>query len=206
MKRCFIFSAGTFYGLYERPQEDDFVIAADAGYLTAERLHIQPQLIVGDFDSAPKPEGTVPCEVYPIEKDDTDTMAAIRRGLAMGCTEFFLYGATGGSRMDHTLANIQALAFLKNHGAQGYLYDHKMVYTAICNEHFQIPHIVPNGTVSVFCMTDVAAVSNTGLKYPLNNARLRQDYPVGVSNQIVGQSAAVSVKDGMLLVGWEIEK
>lgn len=205
MKRCFIFAAGTFYGLHERPQEDDFVIAADAGYRTAEKLHIQPQLIVGDFDSAPKPEGMIPCEVYPTEKDDTDTMAAIRRGLAMGCTEFFLYGATGGSRMDHTLANLQALAFLKNHGAQGYLYDDKMVYTVICNETLTIPRTVPNGRVSVFCMTDSATVSNRGLKYPLNNARLRQDYPMGVSNQIVEQPASVSVKDGMLLVGWEIE-
>lgn len=206
MKRCFIFSAGTVYSLYERPTQDDFVIAADAGYLTAERLKIRPDLIVGDFDSAAMPEDGSPCKISPVEKDDTDTMLAIREGLSRGCTEFFLYGATGGKRLDHTLANMQALAFLKKHGARGYLYDDGFVYTVISDETLHIVQTVPQGIVSVFCLTDSVTVSNTGLQYPLCEASLAYDFPLGVSNHFADAKASVTAKGGMLLVGWEIEK
>ena len=204
MKRCFIFSAGTAFRLYERPQADDFVIAADAGYLTAKTLGVTPNLILGDFDSAPKPDAF--CEVSPVEKDDTDTMLAVKKGLSLGCTEFFFYGATGGRRLDHTLANLQTLAFLKTQGAKGFLYDDGFVYTAICNETLTLKRTVPWGLVSVFCMSDSATVSNTGLQYPLQNAKLSYDFPLGVSNHFTEDTATVTAKDGMLLVGWELSK
>ncbi len=119
MNRCFIYSAGTFYGLREQPRPGDFKIAADAGLLLCRKLGIEPDLIIGDFDSMPQPKDE-PCVRVPVEKDDTDTMLALREGLAHGCTEFYFYGATGGRRLDHTLANLQSLAFLRRHGARGY--------------------------------------------------------------------------------------
>ena len=86
MKRCFIYSAGTFYGLRERPQPGDYQIAADAGLLLCQKLGIEPDLVIGDFDSMPQPENE-PTVRVPVEKDDTDSMLAIREGLARGCTE-----------------------------------------------------------------------------------------------------------------------
>ena len=90
MKRCFIYSAGTFYGLRERPQPGDYQIAADAGLLLCQKLGIEPDLVIGDFDSMPQPENE-PTVRVPVEKDDTDSMLAIREGLARGCTEFYFY-------------------------------------------------------------------------------------------------------------------
>ena len=116
MKRCFIFAAGTFYGLREAPRAGDVTIAADAGLHNCRSAGIEPELVIGDFDSMEQPPRGG-CVVAPVEKDDTDTMLAVREGLARGCGEFYLYGGTGGVRLDHTLANLQTLAFLRRHGA-----------------------------------------------------------------------------------------
>ena len=127
MKRCFIYAAGTFSGLRERPREGDLQIAADAGLHLCERLGVRPDVVLGDFDSMDVRQAPPDCIRVPVEKDDTDTMLALREGLRRGCDTFYLYGATGGARLDHTLANLQSLAFLLRHRARGYLYDRDFV-------------------------------------------------------------------------------
>ena len=59
-------------------QPGDTVVACDAGYRNAAVLGIQPDLIVGDFDSAPKPETTGDMIILPHVKDDTDTHYAAK--------------------------------------------------------------------------------------------------------------------------------
>ena len=131
MKRCFIFAAGTFYGLRKRPESTgDFIIAADAGYRICQAQRIVPNLLLGDFDSMTPPADFPRLRRLPVEKDDTDTLAALRIGLEQGCMEFHVYGGTGGKRLDHTLANLQSLLFLRRHGARGYLYDDDFLWTA----------------------------------------------------------------------------
>ena len=134
MKRCFIFAAGTYYGLRERPQTGDLVLAADAGYLACRQAGITPDLLLGDFDSMDQPADFDHVCRVPVEKDDTDTMLAVKTGLEQGCGEFYIYGGTGGRRLDHTLANLQTLLYLRRHGARGYLYDNDFVWTAVENE------------------------------------------------------------------------
>ena len=102
MKRCFIFAAGTYYGLRERPQTGDLVLAADAGYLACRQAGITPDLLLGDFDSMDQPADFDHVCRVPVEKDDTDTMLAVKTGLEQGCGEFYIYGGTGGRRLDHT--------------------------------------------------------------------------------------------------------
>ena len=77
MKRCFIFAAGTYYGLREQPRPDDLVLAADAGYEICKREGIEPDLLLGDFDSMEQPEDFQRVRRVPVEKDDTDTMLAV---------------------------------------------------------------------------------------------------------------------------------
>ena len=93
----------------------DRVIACDRGYLHARRMGIQPDLIIGDFDSAPVPEGEVPVERFSSRKDDTDTMLAVKKALSMGSGEILIACAFGG-RLDHTVANIQSGAFIAGQG------------------------------------------------------------------------------------------
>lgn len=205
MKRCFIFSAGTFYGLRERPVPGDLCIAADAGYRACQQAGIVPDLLLGDFDSMGQPEDFVNVLRSPVEKDDTDTMLAVKTGLDHGCKEFHLYGGTGGKRLDHTLANLQTLLYLRRRGARGYLYDDDFVWTAIENEELTVEKTVEWGLFSAFCLGDRAeGVDEEGLQYPLHDAVLTPEFPIGVSNHILEPRARVAVRKGVLIVGWEL--
>ena len=205
MKRCFIFAAGTFYGLRERPAAGDFVIAADAGYRTCRQVGIVPDLLLGDFDSMDQPADFANVERSPVEKDDTDTMLAVRTGLARGCTEFYIYGGTGGKRLDHTLANLQTLLFLRRRGARGWLYGDDFVWTVIENESLTVEKIVEWGLFSAFCLGDRAeGVDEVGFQYPLSGAVLTPEFPVGVSNHIMESTASITVRRGVLAIGWQL--
>lgn len=205
MKRCFIFSAGTFFGLREVPRQEDVVIAADAGYRTCQRVGLTPDLLLGDFDSMEQPADFSNVRRVSAEKDDTDTMLAAQEGLRRSCQTFYFYGATGGKRLDHTLANLQTLLWLRSEGARGYLYDDDFVYTAIRNETLTIHKTVEWGLVSVFCFGEAAhGIDESGMQYSLNNASLTACQPVGVSNHIITEAGRITVRDGELIVGWEL--
>jgi len=205
MKRCFVYSAGSFYGVRECPAEGDLRIAADAGLLLCRRLGFEPDIVIGDFDSMEEPDVREECIRVPVEKDDTDTLLAVRVGLSHGCREFHLYGCTGGYRPDHTLANMQTLAFLCRREARGFMYDRNFVFTVIENGSVEIERTLENGTVSVFAMTDkVYDVTLEGLQYPLDRAELTPDFPLGVSNHFMGDRARISCGRGLLLVCWEV--
>lgn len=178
------------------------VIAADRGLVYLEEQGLVPDLIVGDFDSL----GRVPAGDniirHPVEKDDTDTMLAVKVGLERGCRTFVLYGGVGG-RLDHTVANLQTLSFLADHGARGYLVGEGSIAAAIKNGSLDFgPEMV--GTISVFCAGSPAGgVDLEGLYYPLRDGSLTAGFPLGVSNSFTGRPARVSVRRGTLLVLWE---
>ena len=205
MKRCFIFAAGTFYGLRERPGADDLVLAADAGYRICQQEGIEPDLLLGDFDSMEEPVDFEHIQRVPVEKDDTDTMLAIRTALEQGCDTVYIYGGTGGKRLDHTLANLQALLFLRRHGARGYLYGDEFVWTAVENESVAVKKEVEWGLFSVFCLGDRAeGISSSGLQYAMTDTSLTPDFPLGVSNHILEEEASITVRCGALIVGWQL--
>ena len=206
MKRCFIFAAGTFYGLRERPGDPgDVVIAADAGYQVCLEVCVKPDLLIGDFDSMEPPADFARVRRLPVEKDDTDPLAAIRAGLEEGCTDFLIYGGTGGKRLDHTLANLQSLLFLRRRGARGFLYGDDFLWTVIENEDLRVMRTVEWGLLSVFCLGDRAeGIAESGVQYPLEDAVLTSDFPLGVSNHILEPEARISVQKGALAVGWEL--
>lgn len=205
MKRCFIFAAGSFYGLRERPAPGDLVIAADAGYRICQRENLKPDLLLGDFDSMEPPADLTHVRRLPVEKDDTDTLAALKAGLEQGCGTFHIYGGTGGKRLDHTLANLQSLLFLRRRGARGLLWDDDFVWTVIENEALTVARTVEWGLFSAFCLGERAeGVDEEGFQYPLENAVLTPDVPLGVSNHILEPSARIAVRKGALAVGWEL--
>ena len=211
IRRCFIFAAAELYGLYELPRAGDWIIAADAGYLHCLNAGITPDLLIGDFDSMPdipflKSVPHMPeMERVPVEKDDTDTMLAVKNGLSNGCKEFYIYGGTGGNRPDHTFANVQGLVYLRRHNACGILYDKCFAWTVIENETLEIPRTVNDGVLSVFSLGERATgVSLYGVHYPMDNGELTAEFPLGVSNHMTEARAIVTVQNGILLVGWEL--
>ena len=205
MKRCFIFAAGTFYGLREKPLPGDLIIAADAGYRVCQALGIVPDLLLGDFDSMEQPTDFANIHRSPVEKDDTDTMLAVKTALEQGCDTVYLYGGTGGKRLDHTLANLQTLLYLRRRGARGWLYDDDFVWTVVENESLTIEKTVEWGLFSAFCLGDRAeGIDETGFQYPLTDAVLTPEFPLGVSNHILEPVAVVTVRKGALAVGWQL--
>lgn len=201
MKTCVIFCAADCRGLAMPLTGEELVIAADGGLEHTKRLGIRPDVILGDFDSLGyTPQGA---NVFPVEKDDTDAMLAVRRGLAEGCDLFFLYGSLDGPRLDHTIANFQTLQFLADHGARGYLIGNDTVVTVVKNGTLRLPKEM-QGTISVFCQgPDALGVTLRGLYYPLEDGTLTAGFPLGASNHFTGEESEISVRDGSLLVLWE---
>lgn len=178
----------------------DLLIAADGGVRHAQALGTVPDIILGDFDSW---DGDLPAcgEVIrlPAEKDDTDTMFAVKLALERGCDFFYLIGALGG-RLDHTMANIQTLAYLREHGARGVLLSRENIVFLLKDELAAVPR-VPNHKLSVFALSPVCRGINLAqVKYPLREYTLDNRFPLGVSNEFEAEQAIVQVRQGELLV------
>ena len=201
MGKCILFCAAEFDTLAQEICADDFVLAADGGLVHTQKLGLTPHEIIGDFDSLGfTPEGA---NVFPVEKDDTDAMLAVRRGLSLGYREFVLYGSLDGPRLDHTVANFQTLQFLADHGAVGYLVGHREIVTVVKNGRIRFPEGTA-GTISVFCLgADARGVDLKGLYYPLKDGTLTAGFPLGVSNHFTGKASEITVKDGSLLILWD---
>ena len=203
MGNCVIFCAGDFHGLAEPVTAEDLCIAADGGLRHLQQLGLEPDVILGDFDSL----GYIPqkATVFPVEKDDTDAMLAVRHGLKMGCDRFVIYGALEGPRLDHTVANFQTLQFLADHGARGFLVGKTTAVTVVRDSTLTFP-AAQEGILSVFCLgSDAHGVTLRGLQYPLEDGTLTAGFPLGVSNHFMGQAASVTVKKGSLLVLYPME-
>jgi len=183
------------------PGKDDYIIAADAGYAHLIARNIMPDLVVGDFDSLTVMPDHPNIITRPAEKDDTDMMLAVGHGLSLGFTLFIIDGGHGG-RFDQSIANIQILSYLAHRGANGILLGRDICITAFRNAGVSFK-TGTSGTISVFCAGDSAeGVTLEGLKYPLRDAKLTGNYPLGVSNEFTGAPAYVSVRSGTLLVTW----
>lgn len=199
---CFIIGAGSFYGLPVPVRDTDTVIAADGGWRVCRELSLTLSLLVADFDSLDAVPEFDHILRLPVEKDDTDMIRAVKEGFARGETEFHLLGGMGGRRTDHTLANMQTLAYIARHGGRGWLYGSGERFTAICDGGEIMLPAKKSGILSVFCLgADAEGVTIQGAQYPLADAALTADFPLGVSNHFIGQAVRVAVRRGCLLIG-----
>lgn len=198
---CYIVGAGENYGLDLEPEIGDFVIAADAGLCVLEEKGITPDLTVGDFDTLQYiPQGENVLRMPP-EKDDTDMAAAVKEGIRAGYTTFHIYCGTGG-RIDHTIANLQMLAYLSTRGMRGFLFDKDSVFTAVTDTQLAFDKI-EDGYVSVFSWSERSTgVYLENLKYELHDAVLKNSFPLGVSNEFIGKESRITVGSGTLLVNF----
>ena len=189
---------------------EDLVIAVDGGLPRLLDAGIRPDLCLGDFDSldsryAPylkKLEETEPERILrlPCEKDDTDTVYACRVCLERGYREICIYGGLGG-RLDHTMANVQTLAWIRDQGGFGCLAGKKTLAYVIRKERILLPEGY-EGTFSLFALDGrVTGVTLEGMKYPLSGADLTNTFPLGVSNEVrADRRAAVTVREGLALM------
>lgn len=203
-KMFIVVGAGSMNGSFLYVPSGATVIAADGGLRHLKKVGVQPSLIIGDFDSL----GYVPSSSNvisaPSEKDETDTMIAVKQALSLGADTIVIYGGLGG-RFDHSIANLQTLKFIAENGARGYLVGDGTIVTAFMNGGICFDENI-SGFVSVFAVGGMArGVALRGLKYPLTNASLSNANPVGVSNEFIGIPSSVYVGKGCLLVTWNGE-
>ncbi len=208
MCRCVVIGAAEIKN-YARAKEylakDDFFIFCDGGLVHVENLGAKPDLIIGDFDSYPKEKALAENRenaeiiVLPREKDDTDTVFAVKEGLKRGFSEFLLLGAIG-QRLDHSLANVSILLMLDGVGKSASILDD---YSQMCIAGKETVYI--DEKFSYFSLLNISGkaegITIRNAKYPLENARIQCEYQYGVSNEATeGGRAEVSVARGKLLL------
>ena len=204
VKRCIIIPAWVpdCFSEIVSIESDDIIICADGGYLAAQREGIIPQLIIGDFDSMPM--DAVDCcniniQKAAVEKDETDTFLCMQKGIELGCSHFLLVGGFGG-RWDHTLAHFQIMAWATRRGfdfeIRGIGNSVSMMLPGerelVRQEGYKLSILAYGGKAE--------GVTLSNVKYPLCDAILSDDYPLGISNEFLHGNAYISFKSGLLLI------
>lgn len=202
MRRCVVIG-GADIGCYDRIrtrlQPDDFYICCDSGLKHREGLGIVPDLIVGDFDSYENPHLETETITLPREKDDTDTVFAVKEALARGFQEFLLVGVIGG-RLDHTLGNVSILLMLHSRGIAAVAVDDYSEMEIVSDRPVQI-----DDRYAFFSLLNISGTAQgitiKDAKYPLEGAEITCEYQYGISNEVLpGKTAEVSVQRGVLLL------
>ncbi len=203
MRRCVLIASAQIRD-YEKIKShlrtDDFFVCCDGGLYHMEQLRLQPDYIVGDFDSYLSDlPADIPIERLPCVKDDTDTVAAAKLMLKKGFSEFLLIGFTG-QRLDHTLANIGVLLMLHDHHVKAKMIDdYGEMYIAD-----QTPILLNKGCCSFFSLMSVdgpfGGVTISGAKYPLNNAAVTPSYQYAISNEITEEQCRITIGQGRALL------
>ena len=179
------------------PESVDLKIAADSGYMTAQKLGITPDITMGDFDSY---KDKLPPEMNTLrvacEKDVTDTMLACEYAKDNGCRYITIVGGTGG-RIDHSISNVFYLEDLRRQGIRVKLTDGENTVQVILDETVTVK--ADGGYFSIFAL-DKCTVTEYGCKYPLNNATLVRQHPYAVSNEVEGDYAVIKIEGAALLV------
>lgn len=194
---------GADIGRYDRIhsylREDDFYICCDSGLKHREKLSIIPNLIVGDFDSYKNPHMDVETIILPCEKDDTDTVFAVKEALSRGFQDFLLVGVIGG-RLDHTLGNVSLLLMLDAQGKEAMALDDFSEMQIVSDQPVQI-----EDCYAYFSLLNISGTAQgitiKNAKYPLAEAEISCEYQYGISNEVLpGKYAVVTVKQGRLLL------
>lgn len=196
---CYIVGAGDNTGTKFLKGKNDYVIAADGGLLCLQELKIEPDMIMGDFDSLgfiPEGDNVIRHEVM---KNDTDMMLAVKKALDMGYHKIKIYGGTGG-RIDHTFSNIQTMLYASRKGASIEMIDSSNTYHVITDGEIHLTGESQRG-FSIFALGGTAhKVNIRDAMYLLHDFELTSDNPIGTSNSFIGKEVTISVEKGSLLI------
>ena len=179
--------------------DGDFFVFCDSGLKHMAGLGRRPDLIVGDFDSAENPHMEVETIVLPREKDDTDTVYAVKEAIKRGFSDFLLAGVVG-ARLDHSLGNVSILLYLDSLGKRGTIIDDYSVMEIVSQTPVDIPDSYPY--FSLLNVTGVAkGIYIKAAKYELSGGEITPEYQYGISNEVIpGKTARVYVEEGRLLL------
>ena len=176
------------------------IFCADGGYANAVSSGLNPDFLIGDWDSGRRPELDVPCLTLPAEKDLTDLQAAMEQALALGITDLLLCACTGG-RLDHTASNLLLLEWLADRGGRGMIVDEDNEARLLEPGVFRVENVPRYHYLSLVPLDRrVTGVTLRGTRYPLEGAELKRGDTLSVSNEFAGPSAEISVEAGRALL------
>jgi len=207
MKKCAIIAGG------ELPDKEPYntdgywerfacIICADSGLYNARKFGIKPDIIAGDFDSFTEelPEDAEIIASIP-EKDDTDTLMAVKKAIELGYKNIELYGALGGSRFEHSIANIQTMVYALQQGCDLKIMGESILMVQSADDGEVVYKKKGEMYMSVFAVTESVGIDYLrGVKYPLENYLMVQSFPIGVSNEIEGEKALLRINHGIALI------
>ena len=208
-RRAVVIAGGEIIS-YERVRSflkpEDYYIFCDSGLFHKEGLNVEPDLIIGDFDSHEKVDTGSEIITLPEMKDDTDSLSGVKLALKRGFKDFLLLGMTG-RRMDHTLCNLYLLSYIKSHHGRALIVDDWSEMEVVENEEVFI-------SVSYAYFSLIAwkgkceGVNIDNALYPLSSAVIEPEYQYGISNEPLKGGSRVWVEKGSLLLikDWRKEK
>lgn len=196
---------------FKNTTDFDFVICADRGFYYAQKLNILPNLLIGDFDSLERDiYDSIPSSIeifkHPKEKDYTDTLLCLQYALEQDFDELVILGGIGG-RLDHSLSNIQSMAWILDEWhKQGHYHkkismlDGKNRILLIKNSSLNL-EASPGTLISLISLSEICrGISTKGLKWTLNDASLSHTMPIGISNEFIDSHCEIRVESGILLI------
>jgi len=207
MQRIVIFANGELPDINKARllfRTDDYIICADGGTRHALALDIQPDLVIGDMDSLKKGQwqeleaAGIPIELYTHDKNETDLELAILRAIELEPTEILVIAALGG-RLDQTLGNLALLSDIRL-SAFNTRFDDGVEEVFFCRDQVEvrgrsgdIVSLIPWGGA-------VQGIQTQGLRWSLNLETLYPEKTRGISNEMLGDTASISIGSGLLLI------
>ncbi len=209
MNRVIIFANGDLPDLEKARallHDDDFIIAADGGTRHALALGKNPNIIIGDLDSAtfdlrPLTEKGTQVIRFPQDKNETDLELAIQHALTLNPKQVIILAALGG-RLDQTLGNIALISspFFIPHSSFLIRLDDGIEEVFFCHDHVQINGTVGDLVSLIPWQGEVTGVVTTNLKWRLQDETLYPQKTRGISNEMLGETATVQIQSGLLLI------
>lgn len=205
--RAVVFANGELGALASKRAEiteNDFIVCVDGGLEHALELGLQPQLLIGDFDSARSDNVQAASAVgieritHPTNKDASDLELTLEELQQRKFKEVLLLGISGG-RTDHGLFNWM-LPALKSRTYRLRLLDETVDAHVVSRAHSFKSIIEPGCLISLLPLREVAGVTTGGLEYALNNASIKPGSTFGLSNVVSKKNVTVNVSGGVLLV------
>lgn len=174
--------------------DNDFIICADGGINHAEKMGLNVDILIGDFDSSSDKTTAARTIQYPTRKDFTDGELCVEYAIDNGYDKILLIGMTG-TRLDHTINNILLLLRCRN---SCLINEHNTIYPIkdslyIDNKKGKTLSIIP-------LFSDLEGIVTEGLEYPLNDETLYFGQARGNSNVIISDACKITVKKGMGIV------
>lgn len=184
-------------------KKSDLIIAADGGITHLKKINSTAHLLVGDMDSVSSdyiPKFGTKIITLPKDKDFTDLLYAVKKGIELNADKFSIFGALG-DRLDHSYANFCVAKYLSENNIEHELIADDFKVFVIKQRNIKVIERMEGKLASVFPFgVESCKLNYTGFRYNLKDDYLISSFPKGISNVIEDSLCTIEVLEGYALV------